>query len=88
MIAGKVSTPGVFLKAMAVLERQLIAFCFDRWVETGVDARAIPNLLKEVLDAVADSRKDVFPYTLLGFVEAKALALLWPSNTISQPKRN
>src|SRR6185436_14821313 len=36
MLAGAVSTPGVFLKAMAVLERQVLAFCFDRWVSTGV----------------------------------------------------
>jgi len=76
MMAGKITTPGVFLKAMAVLERQLIAFCFDRWVETGLDARAIPNLLKEVLDAVESGRKDVFPHPLLGFVESEAPTLL------------
>jgi DEAD/DEAH box helicase domain-containing protein len=76
MMAGKIFTPGVFLKAMAVLERQLIAFCFDRWVVTGLDARAIPNLLKDVLDAVESGRKDVFPHPLLAFVETKALTLL------------
>lgn len=76
MMAGSITTPGVFLKAMAVLERQLIAFCFDRWVETGLDGRAIPNLVKEVLDAVESGRKDVFPHPLLAFVEANAAALL------------
>jgi DEAD/DEAH box helicase domain-containing protein len=76
MMAGSISTPGVFLKAMAVLERQLIAFCFDRWVETGLDGRAIPNLLKEVLDAVESGRKDVFPHPLLAYVETKASSLL------------
>ena len=76
MMAGSITTPGVFLKAMAVLERQLIAFCFDRWVETGIEVRAIPNLLKEVLDAVESGRKDIFPHPLLAFVEAQAASLL------------
>lgn len=42
MLAGTVPTPGVFLQAMAVLERQLIAYCFDRWVSTGVVDDANP----------------------------------------------
>jgi len=36
MLAGVVEPPGVFLDAAAVLERQLTAFCFDRWVALGV----------------------------------------------------
>ncbi|MFW5740609.1 MAG: DEAD/DEAH box helicase, partial [Myxococcota bacterium] len=31
MIAGRVEPPGVFMEASAVLERQLNAYCFDRW---------------------------------------------------------
>ncbi|MDZ7697618.1 MAG: helicase-related protein [Deltaproteobacteria bacterium] len=37
MVSGQVEPPGVFLNASAVLERQFTAFCFDRWVETGVE---------------------------------------------------
>ena len=36
MIQGVVETPGCFLNASAVLERQFAAYIFDRWVETGV----------------------------------------------------
>ena len=36
MIQGLVETPGCFLNASAVLERQFTAYVFDRWVETGV----------------------------------------------------
>jgi DEAD/DEAH box helicase domain-containing protein len=76
MLAGAVSTPGVFLKAMAVLERQLLAFCFDRWVSTGVDSSALPGLMREVLDAVETDKVDGFPYNLLGFVDANSADLL------------
>jgi len=76
MMAGQVSPPGVFLKAMAVLERQLIAFCFDRWVSTGVDVTAIPLTLQSVLDTVESGRIDGFPHNLLGYIEANAVSLL------------
>src|SRR5699024_7555580 len=42
MIAGAVHTPGVFLHARAVLERQLVAYCFGAWAATGVDASVLP----------------------------------------------
>ena len=76
MLAGAVSTPGVFLKAMAVLERQMLAFCFDRWVSTGVDASALPGLMRDVLDAVETDKAEGFPYNLLGFVDTQAVDLL------------
>ncbi|TAK52674.1 MAG: DEAD/DEAH box helicase [Betaproteobacteria bacterium] len=76
MLAGQVTTPGVFLKAMAVLERQLLAFCFDRWVSTSVNASALPGLLREVLDAVESGRVDGFPLNLLGFVDTHEQSLL------------
>lgn len=69
MMTGAVRPPGVFLRAVAVLERQLIAYCFDRWVASGVDEGAIPGQLRKVLDAVEKSRIAQFPYTLLSFVE-------------------
>jgi DEAD/DEAH box helicase domain-containing protein len=76
MMAGAITTPGVFLKAMAVLERQLIAFCFDRWVETGIGGTAIPQKLRLVLDALESGRKDLFPHPLMAFVDAQAPTLL------------
>ena len=32
MLAGQIDSPGIFLDASAVLERQFTAFCFDRWI--------------------------------------------------------
>jgi DEAD/DEAH box helicase domain-containing protein len=75
MMAGAVRPPGVFLRAVAVLERQLIAYCFDRWVASGVDEGAIPGQLRKVIDAVEKSRLDQFPYTLLTFVEENKNAI-------------
>ncbi len=76
MMAGRIATPGVFLKAMAVLERQLIAYCFDRWVITNLPPRAIPNKLGDVLNAVAASRLTAFPHTLLSFVDTESTSIL------------
>ncbi|MCB0288743.1 MAG: DEAD/DEAH box helicase [Calditrichaeota bacterium] len=70
MIAGNVEPPGCFLNAPAVLERQLTAFCFDRWIESGVPAGAVPVRLKAVLNNLG--RQDlsgVFPYNLLAFID-------------------
>lgn len=76
MIAGAVPTPGVFLQAMAVLERQLIAYCFDRWVSTGVAEDAIPTKLKPVLDQIDQSQDhNAFPRNLLQFIERDPLRL-------------
>lgn len=76
MMAGQVSPPGVFLQAMAVLERQLIAFCFDRWVATGIDASAIPKALQTILDTVESGRTEGFPHNLLDYTEIHAATLL------------
>ncbi|MEC8860273.1 MAG: DEAD/DEAH box helicase [Pseudomonadota bacterium] len=76
MMDGAVQTPGVFLNAIAVLERQLIAYCFDRWVITGIDESAIPGQLRKVLDAVEKQHTDRFPYNLIAFVAGNKQALL------------
>lgn len=76
MIAGEVQTPGVFLKAIAVLERQLIAYCFDRWAASGIDDSAIPGQMRKVLDAVEHQQTTNFPHNLLAFVDANAQILL------------
>ena len=70
MLAGAVSTPGVFLQATAVLERQLLAFAFDRWTASGVPVDAIPPTMDRVLAAVARVEKDeqAFPYNVLAYV--------------------
>lgn len=76
MMAGKVEPPGVFLNASAVISRQLTAFCFDRWVATGIDDSAIPKSLKPVLNNVENSELKLFPYNFTTFVKANAPELL------------
>lgn len=77
MLAGEVSTPGVYLNATAVLERQLIAFAFDRWVASGIDDKALPGRLGAVLDNLRyqdDNQR--FPFSLLHFIDEERQQLL------------
>jgi DEAD/DEAH box helicase domain-containing protein len=70
MLAGRVAPPGIFLDASAVLERQFTAFCFDRWVESGIPMTALPKRLGEVLDRLTSNRKPTFPHNFLTFISA------------------
>lgn len=72
MMAGSVNTPGIFLNASAVLERQLVAFCFDQWTASGIDQSAIPGTLKAVLDGIKANNQQVFPRNLLAFINTQA----------------
>lgn len=76
MMRGAVQPPGVFLGAIAVLERQLVAFCFDRWVQTGIEDSAIPNQLRTVLDAVDQGSATILPNNFFEFVEAERSRIL------------
>ncbi len=68
MMSGAMAPPGVFLKALAVLERQLTAFCFDNWVASGIDDGAIPGSVRDLLNAVEGAHKAKFPYNLFAFI--------------------
>lgn len=68
MMAGQIRTPGVFLAATAVLERQLIAYSFDRWAASGIDETAIPARLKEVLDGIETGDDARFPHNFLAYI--------------------
>ena len=76
MLAGRTEPPGVFLNASAVLERQLTAFAFDCWSASGVDERAVPRQLRDVLDTVEKGALDRFPYPFFDFVQRRATAIL------------
>ncbi len=92
MFAGEVTPPGVFLDAPAVLERQLTAFCFDRWVaHTGTTAE-IPAQLRSLFGHLNDKETERFPFNLLAFVEQHQPTLLREfeemfANTISDDTR-
>ncbi len=76
MIQGLVETPGCFLNASAVLERQFTAYVFDRWVESGVPEGALPSELRTLLDTVeSEDRSKGFPANLLTFFDQNRTAL-------------
>lgn len=68
MMEGEVAPPGVFLDAAAVLERQLTAFCFDRWVLARGDQAVLPPMLKDVFSHLADGGAGHFPFNLFAFI--------------------
>jgi len=76
MIEGEIRPPGVFLRAAAVLERQLTGFCLDRWVESGIPAKAIPTNLRSVLDELDHEESEEFPRNFLAFVGERRESLV------------
>lgn len=68
MIAGEVDPPGVFLRAPAVLKRQLIAFCFDTWIASGSNAASIPTRINDVLNSIENGNPVAFPSNVISFI--------------------
>ena len=82
MIQGVVETPGCFLNASAVLERQFAAYVLDRWVESGILVGALPSKMQPILDSMEKASAgpdqplpDTFPWNLLKFFELQRTAL-------------
>jgi DEAD/DEAH box helicase domain-containing protein len=76
MLAGNVDTPGVFLNASAVLERQLTAFTLDCWVRELGEKAKVPVKLNDALSAVRNQTQSKFPYPWLGYIESNRATLL------------
>ncbi len=75
MIAGRVESPGIFLNASAVLERQLTAYCFDCWAASGVKESALPVNLQKTLYGIDQPDKGRFPHNLLEFIRLNQTSL-------------
>ena len=75
MISGQLDPPGVFLNASAVLERQFTAYCFDRWVETGIKESAIPHQIRHVLGNLEPENPEKFPHSFLHFIDTNRTGL-------------
>ncbi|MBQ1454460.1 MAG: DEAD/DEAH box helicase, partial [Thermoguttaceae bacterium] len=76
MFTSAVTPPGIFLNAPAVLQRQLTAYCFDRWIEQINGKKdAVAPTLKEALDAVESGDRTRFPYTFFTFIEQRRTEL-------------
>jgi DEAD/DEAH box helicase domain-containing protein len=76
MLAGHVDTPGVFLNASAVLERQLTAFTLDCWVRELGERGRVPNRLNDVLSAIRNRTQTKFPYPWLTHIDLNRATLL------------
>lgn len=70
MIAGAVAPPGVFLDATAVLERQLAAFCFDRWAASSPTDDALPREMRPVFGALENPAALKFPHDWSEYVRS------------------
>jgi DEAD/DEAH box helicase domain-containing protein len=62
MIDGAVQPPD--LDAAAILQRQLTAFCLDRWVGSAIKISDLPDQLDTVLNNIQKENLQIFPYTL------------------------
>ena len=67
MLAGDVTTPGVFLKAVSVLERQLTAFALGLWVRESRGKVKIDKL-KAAVNQLSAEKTDAFPLAFLEWV--------------------
>ena len=74
MIQGQVEPPRVFLHAAAVLERQFLAFCMDRWVRDASQGADVPKKMGVCLGNMRDDRRDQekFPFNYLSYVTGRA----------------
>jgi DEAD/DEAH box helicase domain-containing protein len=76
MIAGGVETPGFYLDASAILQRQLTAYCLDCWVAQGAQPQDLPDRFSLVLEAVKQEDTTRFPYNWLSYIETHQTELL------------
>lgn len=80
MISGEVTPPGVFLNAPAVLERQLTAYCFDRWIEcvSATQSKPVDGQLRGLLGNTLQQNPDLtkFPFTFTSYIEEHTDELL------------
>ncbi|CAG9235010.1 DEAD/DEAH box helicase [Burkholderia vietnamiensis] len=76
MLAGHVDSPGVFLHASAVLERQLTAFTLDNWVKEKGELARLPARLGDMLSAVRNKTQSKFPYPWLDYLQKNRATLV------------
>ena len=60
MISGNVTTPGVFLDANAILERQYLGFALSEWMLSDGEP-SLPDTIGRMFKAIDDGAADAFP---------------------------
>ncbi|MBU1282126.1 MAG: DEAD/DEAH box helicase [Gammaproteobacteria bacterium] len=76
MLSGEVLPPGIFLQAAEVLRRQLLAYCLDDWVGTGIDDSALPEKTSTALDAIHAVNERSFPFSFMSHMQVNEPRLL------------
>lgn len=76
MMEGSVSTPKIFLRASAVLERQFVAFCMDSWVKTKISEDSIPRSVGSCLGYIDSQPKNKFPFNFIHYVQTHLTYLI------------
>ena len=76
MIDGEVRPPGIYLNASAVLERQLTAFCIDRWIHEVGSAAVIPRDVGKIFSQIGASQATGFPHDFIAHVTANKSVLI------------
>jgi DEAD/DEAH box helicase domain-containing protein len=78
MLQGKMSSPGIFIDASAILQRQFLAFCMDSWVyKNKISEKDLPvKLIKILANLGKDDKKGLFPFSLINFIQSDSNKLL------------
>ncbi|PHV63128.1 Zn-binding domain-containing protein [Cyanobacterium aponinum] len=76
MLDGGVNPPGSYLDASAILQRQLTAYCLDRWVVADNKSIQILEELGKVLGAIESKNLSRFPYPWLDYIDQHQQELL------------
>lgn len=80
LLAGDVQMPAIFLNAPAVLERQLTAYCLDRWIASTPSA-SIPNKMDNLYaqlfrETKEEENQGVFPKAFYRHIELNLTDLI------------
>ncbi|TVQ55294.1 MAG: DUF1998 domain-containing protein [Spirulina sp. DLM2.Bin59] len=76
MINGSIEAAGCYLDAVAILQRQLTAFCLDCWIASGVTQGEFPLKVQDVLRAIAKPNPKQFPHNWLAFITQHRTTLI------------
>lgn len=76
MLNGEVTAPGSYLDASAILQRQLTAYCLDRWVVEESQSIQVLEELGKVLNAIENKNLSRLPYPWLNYIDDHQQELL------------
>ena len=68
MISGNVTTPGVFLDANAILERQYLGFALSEWMISAGEP-SLPDTIGRMFKAIDDGAADAFPQNFFAWYD-------------------